>query len=87
MKTVKAPARWVVRVVYPNGVAWLRRGSVVGCGPIVRFPSKRLAEVNAEMIAPGLDEGCVVSVVRVAEPKQTSDVELPPAARQRRGKA
>lgn len=61
--------RWVVRVVYPGGVGWLRHGDVVGSGPIVRFSSRRQAEAQAEMIRPGLDNGCVVSVVRVAAPK------------------
>jgi hypothetical protein len=62
---VKRSTRWVVRVVYPGGVGWLRRGPVPGVGPIVRFTSRKLAQINAEMIAPGLDDGCTVSVVRV----------------------
>jgi hypothetical protein len=61
------PKRWVVRVVYPGGVGWLRHGPVVGTGPIVRFHSKRDAQIAAEMFAPGLDPGCTISVVSVGQ--------------------
>lgn len=62
-------ARYVIRVNYPDGgVAWLRHGSVVGAGPIVRFPNRKTAEVNLGFIREGLEEGATVSVVRVADP-------------------
>jgi hypothetical protein len=37
----------------------------------VRFTSKALAQVNAEMITPGLDDGCVVTVVPVGRSEAT----------------
>lgn len=59
--------RYVIRVNYPNGgVAWLRHGSVVGAGAIVRFPNRQTAEVNLDLIREGLEEGCIASVVPVA---------------------
>lgn len=67
-KRARKPKRWVIRVNFPNGaVAWLRHGSVVGAGPIVRFRSKRDAEINLEMVTAGLDEGCIASVVPIAD--------------------
>jgi hypothetical protein len=60
-------ARWVIRVNYPNGVAWLRHGPIRGHGSIVRFPNKKTAEVNLDFIREGLEPGTVASVVRVAE--------------------
>lgn len=61
--------RYVIRVVYPNGVAWLRHGCVVGSGPIVRFRDKKTAEINLEFVQEGLDEGVTASVVRVTGKK------------------
>lgn len=61
-------ASYVIRVNYPDGaVAWLRHGAVVGAGPIVRFGSKCLADINLEFIREGLDAGVTATVVRVAE--------------------
>lgn len=62
--------RYVIRVNYPNGVAWLRHGPVVGSGPIVRFTSRKKAQEHLDFIREGLDEGCTASVVLVAEPKR-----------------
>lgn len=61
----KPRAAWMIRVTDRQGNdMYLRRGSRVGYGPIVRFTTKNLAELNAEsMIAPGLDAGDVVTVV------------------------
>jgi hypothetical protein len=67
----RRPTRWVVRIVYPGGVAWLRHGPVAGAGPIARFTSKASAQAHADAIAPGLDEGCVVSVVPVGPSNST----------------
>ncbi len=55
----------MIRVTDKNGNdMYLRRGSRIGAGPIVRFTTKKLAELNAEsMIAPGLDSGDIVTVV------------------------
>jgi hypothetical protein len=53
--------------VFPNGgVGWLRHGPVVGTGPIVRFPNKKTAEVNLDLIREGLDAGVVAHVVPIA---------------------
>ena len=61
-------ARYVIRVNYPDGaVAWLRHGSVVGTGPIVRFPNRKTAEVNLDFIREGLDTDVTASVVKVAD--------------------
>lgn len=60
--------RYMIRVNYPDGaVAWLRHGSRIGYGPIVRFRSKRDADVNLDFICEGLDAGVTATVVRVAE--------------------
>lgn len=64
--------RWVIRIVYPDGgVAWLRHGARVGHGPIVRFTSRKTAEVNLDFIRQGLDDGVIASVVPVAPSKQS----------------
>lgn len=60
-------ASYVIRVVFPHGVAWLRHGPITGVGPIVRFRDKQTAEVNLEFIREGLEPDAVASVVRVAE--------------------
>jgi hypothetical protein len=64
---VSASSRWAIRVTYPSGEdAYLRHGATVGEGPVVTFRTKRDAELNAEAyVQPGLDEGTVVSVVKV----------------------
>lgn len=61
---------YVIRVVYPNGVAWLRHGGDVGVGPIVRFRDKVTAEINLDFVRQGLDDDATASVVRV--PKKRS---------------
>lgn len=57
---------WAIIVVYRTGeVAYLRHGTEIGTGPVVRFRSKRLAEINVGMIAPGLEgETQSISVVK-----------------------
>lgn len=61
-------ARYVIRVLFPDGgVAFLRHGPVAGHGPIVRFPNKKTAEVNLDMIREGLENGATAHVVRIAE--------------------
>jgi hypothetical protein len=66
-------ARYAIRVVFPNGdVAFLRHGPVSGHGPIVRFPNKKTAEVNLDLIREGLDAGAVASVMRIAEKRKES---------------
>lgn len=64
---MKKPARWGIRVTFKNGQdVFLRYGARVGFGDIVTFKSKKDAELNAEsMVAPGLDAGSTVTVVRV----------------------
>jgi hypothetical protein len=61
--------RYVIRVNYPNGaVAWLRHGArTLEHGPIVRFRSKRDADINLDFIKEGLDAGTTATVVKVAE--------------------
>lgn len=57
---------WVIRVTLANGVdTFLRHGARIGHGAIVKFRSKKDAEINVDLISPGLDEGCVVTVVRL----------------------
>jgi hypothetical protein len=57
--------RWAIRVTYPDGrEAWLRHGASIGEGPVVRFGTKKLAEINAEFVSHGLPEGTTVTVVR-----------------------
>jgi hypothetical protein len=64
-------ARYAIRVVFPNGdVAFLRHGPRTGHGPIVRFPNKKTADVNLDLIREGLDDGAVASVMRIAERKK-----------------
>jgi hypothetical protein len=64
--TTKTPPRWGVRVTYPSGdEAWLRHGGTIGEGSIVRFRSKRLAELNVEFVREGLDQGTTVTVVKL----------------------
>lgn len=54
-----------VKVIFASGAeAWLRHGSRPGYGPIVRFPSRKTADVNREMVAQGLDEGDTAVVVK-----------------------
>jgi hypothetical protein len=65
--------RYVIRVVYPNGVAWLRHGPVIGTGPIVRFRSKREAEEQLEFVRQGLDADAVASVVEIADAERGND--------------
>lgn len=61
----KKTTRWVIRVTYPNGEdAYLRHGAVIGEGPIVRFGTKRLADINAGFVSEGLPDGATVTVVR-----------------------
>lgn len=63
-------ARYAIRVVFPNGdVAFLRHGPISGHGPIVRFPNKKTAEVNLDLIREGLDDGAVANVMRILESK------------------
>lgn len=64
-------ARYAIRVLFPDGgLAFLRHGPVTGHGPIVRFPNKKTAEVNLDMIRAGLDEGVVAQVMRIADPSK-----------------
>lgn len=67
---LKRPTRWAIRVTLANGHdAYLRHGWKIGSGSIVLFRSKRDAELSAEsFVAPGLDDGSVVTVVRAPRP-------------------
>lgn len=57
--------RWAIRVTYANGdEAWLRHGAAVGAGPIVKFTTRRTADLNVDLISPGLDDGAIITVVR-----------------------
>ena len=56
--------KWAIRVTYPSGEdAWLRHGSRIGAGPMATFATRQLAEINAEMIRPGLED-CTITIVR-----------------------
>jgi hypothetical protein len=68
----KPRARWGIRVVFANGVVgFLRHGPVVGTGPIVRFHSRRDAEVNLSFIREGLDEGATASIFKILPSKRS----------------
>ena len=45
---------------------YLRQGRHPGAGPIVRFHSKRDAELNVEMVSAGMEDGWTVSIVDAA---------------------
>ena len=63
MKTTRQ--RWVIRVTDADGNdMYLRRGRMPGIGPIVQFRSRRDAEINIELVAPGLDTDAKIVVVR-----------------------
>jgi len=61
---------YVIRVVFPRGVGWLRHGDIAGSGPIVRFRDKQTAEINLDFVRQGLDADAVASVVRVGPKKR-----------------
>lgn len=59
------PKCWKIRVTYANGEeAYLRHGSRIGAGPLATFGTRKLADINAEFVKMGLDEGDVVTVVQ-----------------------
>jgi hypothetical protein len=65
-------ARYFIRVIFPDGrLAFLRHGPIVGSGPIVRFPNKKTAEVNLDLIRAGLDEGVVATIGRIEEKRKS----------------
>lgn len=56
--------RWAIQVVNLDGdVMYLRHGNRIGMGPIATFGTRKLAEINRDFIAQGMDDGEVVSVV------------------------
>ncbi len=55
--------RYVIRIVLPGGVAWLRHGGIAGKGPIVRFNSRKAAEHQLAFIQQGLDADAIAQVV------------------------
>ena len=58
------PKRWAIQVVSTNGdVMYLRHGNRIGMGPIATFGTRKLAEINREFIAQGMDAGETVSVI------------------------
>lgn len=58
--------RYGIRVVFDTGaVGFLRHGPVEGSGPIVRFRSKREAEINLDFIREGLDTGAHASIFQI----------------------
>ena len=60
---MKKPS-WAIRVIYAGGgTAFLRRGSVVGRGPIVTFHSKAAAEREAAFLRDGMDADDVITVI------------------------
>lgn len=63
---MKARASYAIRVTLKNGVdTFLRHGAQIGRGDIVKFRTKKTAEINVEMLTPGLDDGSVVTIVRL----------------------
>lgn len=54
---------WCVRVTFPSGYdVYLRRGSSPD-GPIATFRDKKTADINAEFLEPGLEDGQVAMAV------------------------
>jgi hypothetical protein len=67
--------RYGIRVVFDNGaVGFLRHGPVVGSGPIVRFNSKRDAEVDLAFIREGLEAGAHASIFKILPGKTRGQV-------------
>jgi hypothetical protein len=59
------PTRYAIEVVYPSGeTTYLRHGSRIGEGPIATFATRKLADINRDFIAQGLDRGTQALVVR-----------------------
>jgi hypothetical protein len=59
---------FAVRVTTRRGdEMYLRQGSRPGCGPIVRFRSRRDAQMAIATLAPGLENGLVAHVVAYPE--------------------
>lgn len=55
---------WAIRVTFANGRdAFLRRGSLIGRGPIATFYSKAKADEEAAIVQDGLNDGDVVTVI------------------------
>lgn len=63
--------RWAVRVTYADGnEAYLRHGARIGYGSIVKF-DKKTAEINADFLRAGVDEGDTVTVVQAPSRDET----------------
>jgi hypothetical protein len=61
------PSRWSIRVTFADGnEALLRHGPVVGEGDVVTFRTRKLAEINADLVRNGLEEGDVVTIIPAA---------------------
>lgn len=57
-------ARWMIEVIDKDGNRMhLRRGAKPGSGPIVKHTSRKHAEINIEMMRPGLDDIQSINVV------------------------
>ena len=58
--------RWAIRITYPNGKREFLRYANRAGEPVVKFRTKRDAELNAEaFIWPGLDKENIVTVVKL----------------------
>lgn len=65
--------RWAIRVTYPSGEeAWLRHGSRIGAGPLATFGSRKLADINADFVQQGMDDGTTVVAVEYVKPKRVA---------------
>lgn len=55
---------WAIRVTFANGRhAFVRRGGVIGRGPIATYHTKAQADNEAAFLRIGLDAGDVVTVI------------------------
>lgn len=62
---------WAVRVTFADGrVAFLRRGGVIGHGPIATFYTKACADTEASFLREGLDAKDVVTVIERSHGRQ-----------------
>jgi hypothetical protein len=62
--TAKKRRAYAIQVTFQSGdVAYLRHGSRIGAGPVVRFRDRLTADVNREFVQQGLNDGDQASVI------------------------
>ncbi len=67
-------ASWAIRVTFANGKeALLRRGGVIGRGPVETFHSKAKADALAALLKHGLDARDVITVFERSHGRRDRD--------------